>query len=78
MRVKLTLESFNLQEAKRMRELRNIPTPPDFEGPDFREVESTGFVTANSEWFTVQLRDGTRYTYPASSIARIAEYPDEV
>lgn len=70
-RVKITLHHANREEAKLMRQMRNMETAVDFEGPDFTEVVEDQL---SNGFYTVCLVDGTTYSYPVASIARIARY----
>lgn len=73
MRVKITLNKEQLEQAKEMRRLRNIPTTDDFEGPVFENVKDYG-IDSSKNFYGVMLEDGTSYLYPITSIARVAEY----
>lgn len=76
MRVKITLNKESLEQAKAMRRMRGMEIPENFEGPDFFGVSEHGTDQSNC-FYGVQLKDGISYLYPISSIARIAEYPNE-
>lgn len=69
-RVKITLKPEALAEAKHMRSLREIATPPDFEGPVF---ENPHDVEVDNGFLYVTLEDAL-YAYPVASVARFALY----
>jgi len=73
MRVKITLNHVQLEQAKAMRKLRGIPTPEEFEGPDFSGVQDTSV----GDGFVSVLLEDVIYSYPVSSVARIAQYREE-
>lgn len=69
--LKITLTEDARWAAMNMRQLREIETPEDFEGPDFKDIMG---YQISSEWVAVSLKDGTTYAYPKSAIARIKHY----
>lgn len=71
-RIKITLNAAARAEAIAMRNLRGIPTPDDFEGPDFDNVV---LVQVSQGFLHVELETGVTYSYNSNSVARIANYP---
>lgn len=81
MKVQLTFNEAALQGAVRMRNLRGIETPDDFEGPLFENASvyvEGAFVVVTTWSSEAEFRDGTdfvaQYLYATSSIARIKEF----
>lgn len=71
MRVKITLNEVQREHAIRTMTLRGIPIPDAFEGPVFENAE---VVVEGQNFVTVVNKDGTKYSYPFNSIARVATY----
>jgi hypothetical protein len=72
MRVKITLNPYNREQAVTMRLKRGVETPADFEGPEF--TNARGVVSTDMAYLKVHLDDGTMYLYPHTSIARVGLY----
>lgn len=70
MNVLITLEPTALEGAINTRIKRGMDVPPNFEGPDFKDIEG---VEVNEHAVTVYV-PGVTYTYPMRNVACIKEY----
>ena len=71
-RVKITLNHVAREEAMATMRMRGMKIPDAFEGPVFENVRDS---VVDAGFFSLELKDGSMYAYPVSSIARIARYP---